>query len=868
MTFSPSFPPRALCAAAIFTTVLALTGVAGWAAEADSRHAFHIPAGDATVTLRLFAQQSGLEVLYSTREVEGAVTKLVAGDYPLREALAAMLDGSGLVATPGATGVLAVRRAPDPNAPRAAQGKPSDRPKSPPLLSSRKESKNTMKQKNPLALLLGWLAISTTQAQTDQAANDASAKPKDDVVKLSVFQVISTQEKGYIANSATPFKTRQDLTDIPQSITVVTRDMIDDIGGHDSSDILIYAGAIPKYRSEAFSLRGSNTGVTYPLIDGQIDRSIFMDNFFVDSYEVIKGPAALLYPNSALTGVINKNTRKPLPYASTSLRGSITDYGLYRAELDTTGPIGQAGDAKFSYRLLAGYQDGDAYFKNMKDKRILIHPSVQLDFKGTTVLLAYDHQDITHPSNPTAVLMPDGHVFTGNGREDINLPPGAMEQHVHDGFRLQVVHPFSDNWEMRLGADMNQLHRHGSIVLPIGGVDYQARTITFFNRLNDLKLNHYSLSLDVNGKYKVFGLQNQSTFGFALTDQESLQKLWTNNDFYNGIVAARIVRPLDHPDVNSLPVKPFGQYVAPANPGTKVRADLGNFYFQQNIDVIPDRLSLVAGAAYYSNETSSNANIAIRPAAATILKQNVKLHRFGIVLHVTKEIGLYAMEANTALPPTTSVLQNGNVVAPATGKGKEVGIKIDAFDSRFNATVAAFDLQTTGLTVFGGVLPSGITYVIPVGSITQRGFDGDFSLRLTPEWQLVATFYHGSVHDQAGGKVDDSYTGSYSLFTRYDFHNGPAKGLGIGGGASRILGRVVSSAGIVYPVGQTKPAFIDVAPATLANVFATYRLNRNWDFRIQCDNVFDKTYAVGINAAYLIDPSLPRSFTFSTKYRF
>ena len=178
---------------------------------------------------------------------------------------------------------------------------------------------------------------------------------QEKAIELSVFKVSSTQDTGYLAKTATPFKTKQLIADIPQSIFVMTRDLIDDIGGTNTSDLIIYAGAIPKFRSEAFSMRGSNTGVTYPLIDGQISRSIFMDSFYVDSYDVIKGPAALLYPNSALTGVINKTTKKPMAISQNTVRGSVTSFGLYRAELDSTGPLGQLGDWKVGYRLLAAY---------------------------------------------------------------------------------------------------------------------------------------------------------------------------------------------------------------------------------------------------------------------------------------------------------------------------------------------------------------------------------------------------------------------------------------------------------------------------------------------------------------------------------
>lgn len=726
-----------------------------------------------------------------------------------------------------------------------------------------------MYQRNHLALrsfVIPWIAIGAVGF-----AQSASTTPvsNEDATVLSVFKVSSTEDKGYIATSATPFKTKQALVDIPQSIIVVTRDLLDDIGGTNTSDIIIYAGAIPKYRSEAFSLRGSNTGVTYPLIDGQIDRTIFMDSLFVDSYEVIKGPAALLYPNSALTGVINKTTRRPLPTAQHSVKASITDFGLYRAEFDSTGPVGEIrGGAKLSYRLLAAYQDGDAYWRNAEDKRILIHPSLQLDYKKTSVLLAYDYQQITRPSNPSGVLMTNGRPFTGAGRDELNLPPGAMEKHEHNGARAQVVHAFSDGWEVKVGGDVNQLYRVGSIVLPISGVNYANRTLSFFNRKNDIELNHYSLSIDVNGRYELGGLKNQSTFGLALTDQESLTKLWVNTNFYNGITVDRIIRPLDKPDVDTLPVKPVGQYTGNATTGTKVRADLGNFYFQQSIDVIRDRLSLVAGVAKYSNETSNITNLYVRPLVAQISKSDEVLHRYGLVFHLSKEVTVYAMDANTSLPPTTSVLANGGIVPPATGKGKEAGLKLNLLDGKFTFSISAFKLETTGLTVFGGTNAAGAPFVIPVGTLTQKGYDGDLTFRITRQWQVVGTFFKGTVKDQNNLPVDDAYTGSWSLFTRYEFANDSLKGFGIGGGASRITGRVSSTNGVTYPVGQTKPLFIDVEPATLVGAFVTYTVNKNWSLRLQGDNLLDKVYAVGINAAYLVDTSLPRNFTFSAKYKF
>jgi catecholate siderophore receptor len=125
-----------------------------------------------------------------------------------------------------------------------------------------------------------------------QVAPASSAPPQGNALELSVYQVTSTQNTGYTAKSATPFKTSQQLVDIPQAITVVTRDLIDDIGEFDLAKVLVYVGGVPKFGGELFQLRGSNAFSTYPVVDGLISRTVYMDNIFVDSIEIIQSHPA------------------------------------------------------------------------------------------------------------------------------------------------------------------------------------------------------------------------------------------------------------------------------------------------------------------------------------------------------------------------------------------------------------------------------------------------------------------------------------------------------------------------------------------------------------------------------------------------
>jgi iron complex outermembrane receptor protein len=262
------------------------------------------------------------------------------------------------------------------------------------------------------------------------------------------------------------------------------------------------------------------------------------------------------------------------------------------------------------------------------------------------------------------------------------------------------------------------------------------------------------------------------------------------------------------------------------------------------------------------------ANLALRPLAGTVVNLSKPLHRYGVTLNLTKEVVAYALESTTVLPPGTGRTITGGFLPPQEGKGREAGLKVAAFGGRVSATVSVFKQELTNQSVFAGVDANGISYAAPIGSTTQKGWDMDLSLKPLPNWQIIGTFFHGEVYDQTGNPVANTYDQSLSLFTRYDFVDGPLKNFALGGGVARISGRKVTSAGIVFPAGMTAPALIDVEPGTWVDLFVNYRLDRHWSFRVACANVLDEAYAMGAQTAYFVDPSPPRTFTFATMYKF
>ena len=704
----------------------------------------------------------------------------------------------------------------------------------------------------------GAAFVAASLASYAQTTTPAPEK-KDDTVVLSAFQVVSTQGKGYTSsNSATGFKTNEDLLKIPQAVTLVTRDLIDDIGAVDSSNILQYAGVSNFFAGESFAMRG--TRINYPLLDEMPDGAPYLDNVNLDSYTVMRGPAATLYLNAALGGTVLTTSKFPQQTPRYSLTGKLDSNGMYRMEGDFTGPIGAIGDMKFSYRLVLAKQDGESYFKNVKDNRQVMHPSLQMDYKNTTVRLAYDYQQLDHIPNANNFVTPDGKLYTGAGRKEAYFAPGTMENFHRRGVRLIIIQKLLEGWDVKIAATRWWFSRLGAIVFPSGGVNFINQTMTFNSRKNDQKLDFSIAQIDVNGKYHIGPISTQTTFGASYSDEVGISRIL---GFSAALFPSRTVS-MSNPQMDLIQPPPLSAFTA-ANPGSMSTTYRGNAYIQQTIEVIPNRLTLVGGITYSKIKINSITNTATQ-ALGLPINGHANLHRYGVVFNVTKDAVLYAMESTT-FAPTSNRDVNLNTLPAVNGTGKEVGFKTAFLDGRISSTFSVFNLELTNQSFFAGVRPDGISYFAPIGSTTQKGYDFDLAYNPVPGLQFIGTYYNGKVRDQAGGPVANSYSNQVSLVGRYEVQGDKFRGLSFGAGYSRIGGRKLST-GAAYVSGIPGLNFVTPEAGNLINVFASYKVTSHVLIRLNIDNLLDEAYALGAQNAYFVDPSPPRTVSSSITYRF
>jgi len=201
---------------------------------------------------------------------------------------------------------------------------------------------------------LGAAAI-VASGQTAPATPSSPAPKTDDVILLSPFEVNTAKDVGYTATSALAGgRTDTPLKETPAAISVMTRQLIDDLAATSFSGIADWAvNSIPAYNINqspfgdyAINLRG--LGGSYP------SRNYFLwyidgDSFNTERYEFARGPNGILFGDGNIGGITTtwtKRARFDRPFRS--ITGRVDSYGGYRASVDVNQPLSDSFALRFN----------------------------------------------------------------------------------------------------------------------------------------------------------------------------------------------------------------------------------------------------------------------------------------------------------------------------------------------------------------------------------------------------------------------------------------------------------------------------------------------------------------------------------------
>ncbi|ELQ08729.1 TonB-dependent siderophore receptor, partial [Pseudomonas fluorescens BRIP34879] len=146
------------------------------------------------------------------------------------------------------------------------------------------------------------------------------------------------------------------IHETPQSISVVPKDVVEDIGATRLQEALDYAGGVGRANNfggqglTSFTVRGFTTAEFYrngfPINRGY---PAMPDANTIERLEVLRGPATMLYGRGDPGGTFNVVSKQPLPERTVTLGSQLDDQGMKRGTLDASGPLDD--DGRLAYRL-------------------------------------------------------------------------------------------------------------------------------------------------------------------------------------------------------------------------------------------------------------------------------------------------------------------------------------------------------------------------------------------------------------------------------------------------------------------------------------------------------------------------------------
>jgi iron complex outermembrane recepter protein len=692
-----------------------------------------------------------------------------------------------------------------------------------------------------LALAATWGTAAAQQAEEEQA------QAVDEIVVFAP-NYVSTGSR-----SAT--KSDAPLVEIPQSVTVISRDQIDLLHWTSLQQSVRYtAGAIgenfgPDERYDWLTVRGFNPaqyidGLQAPI--GSVS-NVGTDLYGFEAVDILKGPSSVLYGHAPPGGIVNMRSRRPEDQFRGEVGGQYGSFDHKQLNLDVTGPLSDM----FSGRFTALYRDRGTQVDFMDSERLYVAPALtaMLTPRTPLTLLAYFQRD--EIDNPSTGFLPAAGTSLPNplGKVPVGRNLGEPGVNFYDRDQYGVGYDFSHELSESVVLQQNlkyfssetesrAIYGVGLLDEDFDGVPDDFRTVQRF----DFPFNEDVASFNVDTRasldfhtgdlehtlllgvdFRRYDIESEFAFSFA-----------PSLDLFEPVYGAPVDEPVFFPFVDQVQ-RQTGLYAQ-----DQVR--FGGF--------------VLTASARHDWVKSDD------PGSKT--SDEEFSYRAGLNYVFESGWAPYAQAARS-FEPVSGADFDGNPFEPTTGDQVEFGLKYDgrnlSRELRLFASAAAYRLvQKNVLTPDPD--PSRPFFSVQAGEVEVQGI----------ELEIVARYRERLSVNAAYGFTDSEVTRSNgpdlgqrlpmvprqmaSLLVDYTMPVGPLAGLGAGVGA-RYLGETYGD-----PANDWKNDSVTLLDATLHYNFDDWRLALN------ANNLTDKIYVARCSSAAdcfygtrrVVTASLTRSF--------
>ena len=665
------------------------------------------------------------------------------------------------------------------------------------------------------------------------------------------------------------------MRDTPQSVTVITRQQMDDQGSNSIADTLRRAPgvSVQNYDSERweFSSRGlpitnfqyDGVNATY---DGVYDYGTTSTDMAVyDHLEIIKGSAGLLSGSGDPSATVNLIRKKPTREFKASVTQTFGSWDNYRTEGDISGPLTESGNLRG--RFVGVYQDRQSYLDHYQHTKDIGYGILEADLTPDTLLtFGIDQQDTrSRGASWTGFPM----FFSDGSRTHFSRSFNPAADWSRRDFQNQtlfasVQQQLANDWSLKVSLDRKRSQHDTLLASASGGNPDPVSGDGMYMFMGKYKGDQLQNTLDVNlsGPFNLFGREHELIMGFMAT--RSKQDVPVYGSIY--------------PAVGGSIFDWHGEYAKPDIPRSGqndiVQRQTGA-YLATRLKPTDD-LSVILGtrvSTFSGTDTTDFYDPTKADNRTTYRQSGVVTPYAGIVYDLNDTWSVYTSYTQIYRPQSSKDADR-KLLDPIEGATYEAGLKAAFYDGRLNASFAAFRIEQDNVAEYVSGFETDSVYR-PIAGATTKGFEAQLSGEVLDGWNISAGYTYQHTRDANNGYVYSSVLQTTTpqqvvrLFSSYRLP-GALEHVTVGGGVnwqSEFFGNVFQpDPNDTVNFGQN--ARITQDSYYLVDLMARYRFNEHLSTTLNVKNLFDKKYYTGLGNFGTGFYGEPRSLQLATKWDF
>jgi len=794
-----------------------LSVVPGQAMAQAATQQFQIAAGPLGTALSLFATHAGITLTFDARQTQGRQSAGLQGDYSIDEGLARLLLGSGLRAQRQTNGGYVL-------VPASGDG----------------------------SLDLGAISID------GQALGE------------------TTEGSGSYTTGVTRTATKLPLSirETPQSVTVVTRQQIDDQGAKSIADVLrntpgvsgqVYDSERTEFSSRGLVITNYQYDGVNTVYDGVYNEGItHVDMATYDRVEVLKGATGLMTGSGDPSATVNLIRKKPTAQFQASLTGSAGSWDNYRGEGDISGPLNDSGSLRG--RFVGAKQDRQGYQDHYQLKKDVWYGILEADLSPDTLLTVGIDQQTTTPRGTSWTGNPV--YFADGSRTNFSrsFNPGAdwsRRDFQSRTYFASLEQALANDWSLKLSLNQMVSDHDTRLASASGGNPVRATgdgMFFYWGRWEGHRVQN-SADLSLSGPFSLLGRQHDLVIGFNSSTSRQTGATWDTSLF--GMVPGSIYDwrgEIAQPDFQK-----NGKY--------EQNKRQNGAYLATRLKPLDD-LSVILGTRvstfkYDENYDYDGLSASFPDSRASYEQHGVVTPYAGVVYDLDDTWSVYASYTSIYQPQTYKDA-NGSTLDPVEGDSYETGIKAAFLGGKLNASLALFRIEQDNVAESIGTNPltnEGIYKAID--GATTKGLELEVAGELAEGWNLSAGYTYARTRDADEQRIfgfpmtTTKPEHLIRLFTTYRLPGALDK-VTVGGGLnwqSAFYGN------IWHPVNNDYSR-IKQGGYTLVDLMTRYQYDEHLSFTVNANNVFDKRYLSGLGNFDTTYYGEPRNLMLTTRWDF